>query len=278
MREMSAVAGRTPKNGEANNNRDRVRQGVVLAATAVAIVGSLVGSGAFGGTPIGDAAGGALSANATPIAPAVPAFAIWSPIYVGLVAYSIWQLLPRHMADRRQRLLGYPIAASLLLNAAWILSVQAGWLALSVLVIGLLLAVLAYAYRICILTEGTGRVEAVVVDGVVGLYLGWVCVATAANIASLLAVMGFSGWGLSADIWAVLVIDTSGIVGIALALRDRGRWAPTASLCWGLTWVAVARLSGELHSTPAAIAALASAAVVLLATLVGRWQRQKARS
>lgn len=267
---MNATAARA-RGGEAGTTpRDGLRQAVVLFSTAVAIGGSLVGSGALGGVPIGEAAGGALSADATPIAPAVPAFAIWTPIYAGLVTYAIWQVLPRRKAESRQRLLGYPIAASLLLNAAWILSVQRGWLALSVIVIVLLLAVLAYAYRICILSCPAGRVEAVVVDGVVGLYLGWVCVATAANIASLLMVDGFSGWGISSDIWAVLVIDAAGLVGVALALRDRGRWAPTVSLCWGLVWIAVARLGGDLQSPAAAIAAFASTAVVLLATLVSR--------
>src|SRR5690554_5378873 len=106
------------------NTRDTVRQIVVLLSALIAVVGAFVGSGAAGGTPIQDAAGGALSADATPIAPAGPAFAIWSVIYLGLIAYAVWQLLPRNKRDPRQRLLGYPIAASLILNAAWILSVQ----------------------------------------------------------------------------------------------------------------------------------------------------------
>lgn len=74
--------------------KDTVRQVVVVVSAVVAILGSFIGSGAAGGVPIQDAAGGALSASATPIAPAVPAFSIWSIIYLGLVAYAVWQLLP----------------------------------------------------------------------------------------------------------------------------------------------------------------------------------------
>lgn len=250
--------------------RDTVRQLVVVVCLLVAIGGSLVGSGALGGVPIAEAAGGALSADATRIAPAVPAFSIWSVIYLGLAAYTVWQLLPANKSARRQRMLGYPIAATLVLNAAWILSVQAGSLVLSVVVIVLLLAALAYTFRRCVAIPPTTRVEAVVVDGVVGLYLGWVCVATAANITAMLTVLGFSGWGLNPDVWAVAVVVVVGLIGVTLAIRSRGRLSPSAALCWGLAWIAVARLTGDLRSTPTAIAAIAAAAVILIATISWR--------
>lgn len=185
---------------------DRIRQVAVIVSLVLALIGAAVGSGAFGGTPIQRAAAGALSAEATPIAPAVPAFSIWSVIYLGLAAYAVWQALPGKGADARQRRLGYPIAASLLLNAAWILSVRAGLLALSVVVIAILLAVLAYAFAVCVRTRGRGWIEAVLVDGVVGLYLGWVCVATAANVAAALVAVGFAGWGIPVEVWAVVVV------------------------------------------------------------------------
>ena len=97
---------------------DRLRQAVVLVSAVLALVGAFIGSGAAGGTPIAEASGGALSADATPVAPAGPAFAIWSVIYAGLIAYAIWQLLPAQTRAPRHRRLGYPIALSLILNAA----------------------------------------------------------------------------------------------------------------------------------------------------------------
>jgi len=129
------------------------RQVVVVVSAVVAIVGSVIGSGLAGGTPIQDAAGGALSASATPIAPAGGAFSIWSIIYLGLVAYAIWQALPAHRTDTRQRRLGYWVAASLVLNAAWILSIQFDALALSLPIIVLLLVVLIRTFLICVATR-----------------------------------------------------------------------------------------------------------------------------
>ncbi|HEV7948425.1 MAG TPA: TspO/MBR family protein [Glaciihabitans sp.] len=250
--------------------RDTVRQITVLLSAILAIIGSFIGSGAGGGTPVQMASGGALSADATPIAPAGPAFSIWSVIYAGLIAYAIWQLLPKQKADPRQRRLGYPIAASLLLNAAWILSVQFDLLVLSVPIIALLLAVLVWVFRILLHTRPSTVIEAIVADGTMGLYLGWVSIATAANVAAVLTDAGFTGFGLSSDLWAVLVISVAGAVGVLIAVYGKGRFAPTLSLCWGLGWLAYGRLTGDLISVPAAITAIIAALVVIAATLLLR--------
>ena len=251
-------------------SNDLLRQIVVLVSAVLAIVGAFVGSGAAGGTPIAEASGGALSADATPVAPAGPAFAIWSVIYAGLIAYAIWQLLPAQKTDARHRRLGYPIALSLLLNAAWILSVQFDLLWASVPVIVLLLVVLIWAFRLTLASRPKNLVETIVTDGTVGLYLGWVTIATAANVAAVLAAAGFDGWGLSADLWGVIVIAVAGGIGIGLALYGRGRLAPSASLCWGIAWVAVGRLTGDLISVPTAVASVVAVAAIVLTTLVAR--------
>jgi len=251
---------------------DRVRQVVVAASAVVAVIGSFIGSGAAGGTPIQDAANGALSADATLIAPAGPAFSIWSVIYAGLLAYAVWQFLPRQTTSARQRRLGYPIAVTLVLNAAWILSVQAGLLALSAVVIVLLLVALLVTFVLVVRTRRRGQswVESVVVDGTVGLYLGWVCVATAANLTSALMVAGFDGFGWAPDVWGCAVVVVAGLAGLALAAYGGGRLAPTVALAWGLVWVAVSRTSGELVSPPVASVAIGVATAVVVATVVIR--------
>jgi hypothetical protein len=251
---------------------DRTRQVVVAASAVVAVIGSFIGSGAAGGTPIQDAAGGALSADATLVASAGPAFSIWSVIYAGLLAHAVWQFLPRQTASARQRRLGYPIAATLLLNAAWILSVQAGLLAVSAVVIVVLLAALLVTFVLVVRTRRRGQpwVESVVVDGTVGLYLGWVCVATAANLTSAFMVAGFDGFGWSPDAWGCAVVIVAGLAGLALAVFGSGRLAPAAALAWGLVWVAVSRISGDLVSPLVASVAITTAIAVVVVTVMIR--------
>ncbi|MGC5627988.1 TspO/MBR family protein [Georgenia sp. Z1344] len=255
---------------------DRLRQVVVSVSAPLAILGAMVGSGALGGDPMAEAAGGAFAADATHVAPASPAFSIWSVIYLGLVAYAVWQWFPGQASAERHRRVGYLVAGSMLLNAAWLLVVQAGWLAVSVVVMALLLGTLLIVAAILGRRAPTGAVDAIVTDGTMGLYLGWIVVATVANVAAVLAEAGLRESVRTPDVWSVGVLALVGLVGCALALWDRGRLAPGVAICWGLAWVGVARLTGDLESVPAATAALAAAAVVALVTVVARVRRSGA--
>lgn len=265
------TARRTETTARPAGPADSIRQVVVLVTSVLAIVAAFIGSGAFVGTPIQQAAGGWLDADSTLIAPGRPAFSIWSVIYTGMLAYAIWQLLPAQRTDARHRRIGYAVAASLVLNALWIGVVQLDLLGMSLPVIVVLLAVLAWLFVQLRRMPPKNLVDTIVTDGSIGLYLGWVVVATAANATALLAAADFSGWGLPQETWAVIVIAAAAAVGVGLAVWGRGRIAPMLSLCWGLSWVAVARLTDQPESTTTGIAAVVAVGVVVLATLGARF-------
>lgn len=254
---------------------DTVRQAGVLVLAVLATAAATVGSGAFGGTPIDQAADGALSATATPVAPGGPAFSIWSVIYTGLLAYAVWQALPARRTDPRQRRTGWLAALSMLLNAAWIGVVQAGGLWPSVLVVVALLAVLVAVLRVCLAVPARTRVEAVLVDGTFGLYLGWVTVATIANVTAALAASDVGPLGLGATGWSVTLMVVAGALGVAYARWTGGRLAVALALAWGLAWVAVARSTGEPRDGAVALTAALAAAVTLGAAVVVRVTRAR---
>lgn len=249
------------------------RQIAVTVSFVVCVVGSMVGVGLFGGTPISEAADGLLSTEATHLAPASPAFSVWTVIYIGLGAYTLWQWWDR--SDRRS--IGWLVTGSLLLNAAWILTVQAGLVWLSVVVILVLLVVLAATFRQLLSARPRSRLEAVVADGTLGLYLGWVCVATCANIAAALAGSGVTGGGYP-DWWAAAVLAVVAVIGVAVAVAGRGRFAVAATLAWGLVWIAVARTTGEPESAPTAVAAAVAAGVVVISAVVCRLRAERIKS
>jgi len=256
---------------------DRVRQVTVLLGGAVAVAAAAVGSGAFGGQAIQDAAGGALSDSATPVAPAGPAFSIWSVIYLGLAVVAVWQALPRQASNPRLRATGWWVLASMLLNALWIGVVQAGSLVGSVLVILALLAVLCVLLVALVAEPPHGALD-VTVDVTVGLYLGWVSVATLANVAAWLADAEVGGLGLGATGWSVVLLVLA--AGLALVYARYGRRRPTVvvpvgvAMAWGLAWICVGRAQGPLQDRTVAIVAGLAAATALLGpvalTLVGR--------
>mgnify|MGYP000589600938 CR=1 FL=1 len=245
---------------------DLVRSLAVLVAFLASAPLVLVGSGALGGTPTSETSGGWLSATATPLAPAGPAFGIWSVIYLGLTALVVWQLLPRQRSAARHRAIGWWLVPALLGNGLWLMVTQWGQLALSVVVIlGLLACLVVIAARL-----GThpplSRVDALVTDGTLGLYLGWVAVAAVANI---------TGWLASLDVnphpvapYAIALLVVVAVIGVLMAYGTRGRLAPALAVARGLAWIAVGRLTSEPHSVTTGVAAAVAAVVVLGSPIV----------
>ena len=185
---------------------DRARQVVVTLAEVFCIVGTLVGTGVIG-TRVAESSGGALAADATLLAPLGPAFSIWSVVYAGLAAYTIWQWLPSVAASPRARATGWLAAASMALNAAWLLVTQQGWLWTSVAVIVALVLVLGVlVQRLTDLGDPATLADRVVVDGTFGLYLGWVAVAVCANVTATLVEQGVTPSSPVADAIAVAVL------------------------------------------------------------------------
>ena len=244
---------------------DRVRQVGVTLAEVFCVIGTLVGVGVIG-TRVEESSGGALAADATLIAPAGPAFSIWTPIYLGLAAYTVWQWLPQQATDRRHRAIGWLAAASMVLNALWLLVTQQGWIWVSVLVMAGLVVTLGLLVARLQANQSYGHAETVIVDGTFGLYLGWVAVAACANVTAAFVASGVDPAGLVAEVIAVAVLAVAALVGVVLARRLGGRWAVAAAVAWGLAWVAVGRLTDEPRSVLVGLAALAAAVVVLAAT------------
>ncbi len=244
---------------------DLVRQIIVISALVFMLIAAMVGVGVFGGTPIAEAQGGALAADATLLAPATPAFSIWSVIYVGLAAYTVWQALPTQRAAARQRATGWWIALSMVLNGLWIVTVQVFTLWGTTLAIFVLLAALCVTFQRTVATRMPrgGVIDSLLIDGVTGLHLGWVAVASVANVAAWLTAIGPTDWADHAQAWGIAVIVVVAVIGLAIAWVSGWRVAPGLALGWGLVWIAVGRLADQPRSEAIGIAAIVAAVVVV---------------
>lgn len=151
--------------------------------------------------------------------PAGLTFAIWGLIYVLLAIFVIYQLLPSvrrdpQKADFVQRI-GPFFFISCLANMGWIFAWHYQNIALSLVLMLVLLGCLLMIY----LRLNIGATEATkpgkyLVHLPFSVYLGWITIATIANVAALLVDLNWGTFGLGEQFWAVTVI----IVGIAIAL------------------------------------------------------------
>ena len=249
--------------------RDLTRQIVVISATVYMLVAAAVGSGLLGGTAVEDLQGGALAEDGSYLAPAGPAFSIWSVIYVLLIAYAVWQALPSQRTSDRQRSLGWWIAATAVLNGTWLVLAQFATLPLTVAGIVALLIVLCVTFVRTVRFPSQGVLDSLLIDGATGLHLGWVSLATVANTAAWLTAIGPQSWAESADLWGVIVLVVVGILGVAIGWASGWRVAPGLALGWGLSWLAVGRLQNEPPSEVIGVTAIIVAVVVVAVPVLG---------
>lgn len=157
--------------------------------------------------------------------PAGYVFSIWGLIYIGWIAFTIYQFLPAQKGNSRLKRLGYWFALSGVFNAAWLFCWHFNQFGLSVLVMLALLGTLIVSY----LKLDVGRAPVSVaekwsVDIPFSVYLGWVSVATIANITDYLYYIEWNGFGIAPQSWAVIMLVVASLLGLVMALarRDAG--------------------------------------------------------
>ncbi len=205
--------------------------------------------------------------------PAGYVFAIWGLIYLGLLAFGIYQALPAQRNNPSLRRIGYWFALGCVANAVWILLWHYEFFVLTVPVMLVLLISLIVIYlRLGIGRTAASSVETWLVRVPFSIYLGWITVATVANVTDVLSYLGWSGWGIGPQVWAVIMLFVA--AGIALLVNwTRADVAYVLVIVWAFAGIAVKQAGAEL----VARTAIAMAVVVAL-SLVARLARRRPRA
>jgi hypothetical protein len=141
--------------------------------------------------------------------PAGITFAIWGIIYILLLIYCIIQFRVDNQIISEN--IGWIFGISCLMNALWIVFWHYGKLPLSLAVmLGILISLIYINVLIKDLPFG-------IIKASFGIYLGWICIATIANVTALLVHYNWQGFGLSEVTWTIVMILTGALItGIAL--------------------------------------------------------------
>ncbi|MBI3162280.1 MAG: tryptophan-rich sensory protein [Chloroflexi bacterium] len=187
--------------------------------------------------------------------PASYVFAIWGIIYIGWIAFTIFQFRPSQKEGPRLRNLGYLFALSGLVNAAWLFTWHYNLFGLSVLVMLTLLGLLIASYlKLNVNRSSASGAEWWSVDLPFSVYLGWITVATVANVTDWLYLVEWSGFGIAPQTWAVIMIAIASVLGLLMALtrRDAGY---LSVLVWSFAGIAVKQVTAPGVVTAAWIGA-----------------------
>lgn len=190
------------------------------------------------------------------VTPANYVFAIWSVIYTLLLIFSIYQALPSRATDPALRAIGYLPALSGMLNTIWIFLWHFNvFLATVPVMVALLLTLIAIYVRLGIGTRpATSRAAALLVRVPWSVYLGWITIATIANVATTLYWLDWDRLGLAAESWAILTL-VAGIGIAALNSLNRRDVAYGAVIVWAYVGIAVKQAETPLVVATALVGA-----------------------
>ena len=213
--------------------------------------------------------------NPTGFTPAGWVFAIWSLIYLGLIAYGIAALA----GSERLRVRVDAFRGAYLLNAAanagWIFAWHYRQVELSLLLMTVILITLIRIFVTLRRQTPPTLPEFWLVDAPISLYFGWITTATLANLAAVFYVQKFYPFGLTMDQWALITVfsATALYVWMAAVTRDA---VYVAVFAWAASGIAY-RPSGITESVrllAMAAATISIACVIWAACDIGGRRRR----
>ncbi|CAN1505547.1 hypothetical protein MCERE19_00623 [Spirosomataceae bacterium] len=166
--------------------------------------------------------------------PAGFTFSIWGLIYLLLLIFMVYQIWVSFNKKTVQKL---SIQSQVLFglthvfNMSWILAWHYEMVALSVLIMIAFLATLIILFLNNEKIRNTTFIEKLVIETPLNVYLGWISVATIANITALLVTIGWTGNPLTESTWTIIML----IIGTALAaimLLRRSNFAYALVIIW----------------------------------------------
>lgn len=187
--------------------------------------------------------------------PAGVTFSIWGVIYILLLIFCVVQFTTSHQAVISR--IGWLFGISCIFNALWIVAWHYERLPLSlILMLGLLVSLIWI--NIFIKDMPLGFFKAAF-----GIYLGWICIATIANVTALLVTYGWGGFGISEETWTIIMIIVGTLV-VALTIWRLDNPFIGLAVVWAFIGIMIKRQADVRSIFITAAVAMVLVAVVLI--------------
>ena len=209
------------------------------------------------------------------ILPANYAFSIWGVIYLGLIAFGVYQLLPSQRQNPVLRRVDYLLIVSCIVQAVWVvlfLLRQFWWSTIAML--GILLPLIGIYLSLGIgqqnrtrngNSRGISRQEKWLAHIPFSIYLGWISVATIVNVAVSLYSDNWNGFSIAPSVWTAIMIIVAGAIGALIAVQRRDMAYPLV-IVWAVIAIAVRQ-----SSVPLIVIVAVGVAIVLALLVLANW-------
>jgi hypothetical protein len=196
--------------------------------------------------------------------PAGYVFSIWGLIYLGLVAFTIYQALPAQKEDQLLKKIYPAYWIGNTANIVWIFLWHYEFFPLTLVAMLILLASLLYMYlHISKSDVALDRNQKWFVKLPISIYLGWISVATIANLTQVLFFFEWGGWGISPAVWAVIMLVVATILGLLMVWREKD-----FAYALVLIWAFIGITNSQADTVLVANTALFTSALLLVAIAI----------
>lgn len=205
--------------------------------------------------------------------PAGYVFAIWGLIYLALTAFAVYQILPSQKENSRIERIGIWFILANLFNGAWIFAWHYLQFVLSlVFMLGLLVSLIAIYLRLGIGISKTNPKDRWFLEVPFSIYLGWISVATIANVSVVLLDLNWTGFGVSETVWTIIMLVIGTILGLLITYL-RSEVFYTLVLIWAFIGITQNGSGDVLVTTMAWAAAIVLVIFLIIArTIIRRKQ------
>jgi hypothetical protein len=206
--------------------------------------------------------------------PAGFTFSIWGIIYLLLINYTISFTYFTILSDKFPKVNTYLSSinkwflATCFLNASWILAWHYLWIWTSVLIMLLFLSVLIYLFILGKKHQTLlNKTQSFLLYTPFIVYLGWISVATIANTTALLVKIDWNGFGISPDIWSLIMMITATILAIYFIIVEK-TVSYSLVIMWALWGIRAARAIEHPFLSQASLGCLV---LILIVLVSGQW-------
>jgi hypothetical protein len=204
-------------------------------------------------------------------------FSIWGLIYLWLavfVTYGIISAFSKNQSrDEWIAKIGPWFLIQALFNGAWIFAwhYQVVWLSLLIM-LGILGSLIMMHEKLEIGLSKDSPAVRFLVKAPISIYLGWITVATVANVTTLLVDSGFQGGGIAEWVWAAIVIVVATAITLLMQFR-KGDFFHSMVVLWALFGI-YSKRAADANPIQELLVVIGICAAVIVGAGTWRWIKE----
>lgn len=257
----------------------RISRIILSILNLIGFLGTIIINGLANTLPLNNKTTGALSDYYPNLfVPAALTFSIWGVIYILLAIFVMYSLIIALRRDAKGffiNRIGILFFLTCLANIGWIFSWHYQMVLLSLVFMLILFGCLLAIYlRLSIGKSDATKKEKYIVHVPFSVYLGWITIATIANVTAVLVNAKWNTFGLGEPFWTVVVLVVGIAITIAMLLRRKDIFYCLV-VDWALLGILIKRLSVSAPPDPGIVATTIIGLVLISIGIIVQIVRRK---